>query len=42
MPHPMPAIEASELTKVVDGFTRAVEAHEFEERLSKLEQRVNQ
>jgi hypothetical protein len=34
--------EASELSKVVDGFTRAVEAHEFEERLTKLETRMNQ
>jgi hypothetical protein len=34
--------EASELSKVVDAFTRAVEAHEFEERLTRLEQRTNQ
>ncbi len=34
--------EASELSKVVDGFTKAVEAHEFEERLAKLEARMKQ
>ncbi len=34
--------EASELSKVVDGFTRAVEARDFEERLAKLEARMKQ
>jgi hypothetical protein len=29
--------EASELSKVIDAFTRAIEAHEFDERLSRLE-----
>ena len=30
--------EAAELSKLIDGFTRAVEVHEFEERLAKLEE----
>jgi hypothetical protein len=32
--------EAAELAKVVDGFTRAVEAAELEQRLTKLEQAI--
>ncbi len=32
--------EAAELQKLVDGFTRAIEAHEFEQRLAKLEGRA--
>jgi Family of unknown function (DUF5681) len=32
--------EASELSKVIEGFTKAVEAHDFEERLVKLEARM--
>ncbi len=34
--------EASELSRLVDGFTRAVEAHEFENRIARVEQRMNQ
>ena len=33
--------EAAELSKVIDGFARALEAADFEERLSRLEQRVS-
>ena len=32
--------EAAELSKLVDGYTRALQAVEFEERLSKLEKAV--
>ena len=33
--------EAAELSKVIDGFARALEAADFEERLSRLEQRAS-
>jgi hypothetical protein len=32
--------EASELSKVIDAFTRAMETHDFEDRLSRLEHRT--
>jgi hypothetical protein len=32
--------EAAELSKVVDGYTRSLQAVEFEERLSKLERAI--
>jgi hypothetical protein len=32
--------EASELSKVVDGYARSLQAAEFEERISKLEKAV--
>ena len=35
-------VEASELGKLLDAFTRAIETHEFEERLRRLEQHTNQ
>ena len=33
--------EAAELSKVVDGFTRTLEAADFEQRLAKLESGMN-
>ena len=33
--------EAAELSKVIDGFARTLEAADFEERLSRLEQRAS-
>jgi hypothetical protein len=33
-------MEAAELSKVVDGYARTLQAVEFEERLSKLEKAV--
>jgi hypothetical protein len=34
--------EANELGRVLEAFARAVEMHEFEERLTQLEQRTRQ
>ncbi len=34
--------EAGDLSRLIEAFTRAVEAHEFEDRISRLEQRINQ
>ena len=33
--------EAAELSKVIDGFARTLEAADFEQRLSRLEQRAS-
>jgi hypothetical protein len=34
--------EAAELSRLLENFTRVLEASEFEERLSKLERKTNQ